>query len=435
GLGVINEFIDLQEARSQSGGATVMQSIDSFGQIKTYVLVGVLFVSAIVGLFVTRSITVPLETLRSALGELVSGEGALDPALLGRKDEIGKFAQSTIDLQNAIQDKMHAESVARESASEDAKYAARETSKALSQLASGDLTHRIETEFAQEYESLRADFNEVVDRLSEMMSSVVATSTSIHGGTDEVANASGDLARRTENQAAALEETSAALQEITTGVNSAASKAKTVANTTEETRGHADKSGAIMEKAVKAMQDISESSKKISEIIGVIDDIAFQTNLLALNAGVEAARAGDAGRGFAVVASEVRALAQRSSEAAGDIKGHILESSERVNEGVDLVGDTGVALQEMQEQIAKVAELVGEIAQSADEQSTGLAEINSGVAELDRVTQSNAAMVEEVTAATELLRNDATGLSKLVGFFRVGAATGSQTSFRRDQAA
>ncbi|MEM6408103.1 MAG: methyl-accepting chemotaxis protein [Pseudomonadota bacterium] len=432
-LGVINEFIDFQEARNLGVDQSISSAIAQFDQTKTIVLIITIVLAAGASFVVSRSITAPLEALGNSLGDLATGEAKLDPGLLGRKDEIGKFAHATVELQSIIENNMRADTEAREHAARDATAAVTEMSAALKKLASGDLTYRIETAFGADYESLRNDFNEVVDRVSETMKSVVETSTSIHNGTDEVSKASDDLARRTENQAAALEETAAALQEITAGVNAAASGAKTVAQTTAETRGHADNSGAIMRNAVKAMQEIAESSKKISEIISVIDDIAFQTNLLALNAGVEAARAGEAGRGFAVVASEVRALAQRSSEAAGDIKALIMESSQRVDEGVELVGNTGSALDDMLTQIKQVAELVADIANAADEQSTGLAEINSGVSELDRVTQSNAAMVEEVTAATQLLRGDASGLYEMVSFFKLNDR--SETAERNDWAA
>jgi methyl-accepting chemotaxis protein len=180
-----------------------------------------------------------------------------------------------------------------------------------------------------------------------------------------------------------------------------------------------------MESAVQAMQEISDSSSNISEIIGVIDDIAFQTNLLALNAGVEAARAGEAGRGFAVVASEVRALAQRSSDAARDIKQLITQSSQQVDNGVNLVGKTGDALGDIVSQINQIAALITEIAQAADEQSMSLAEINNGMSELDNVTQSNAAMVEEATAAGQLLRSDVGGMQDLVSFFKVLEKSGT----------
>jgi methyl-accepting chemotaxis protein len=202
-------------------------------------------------------------------------------------------------------------------------------------------------------------------------------------------------------------------------VRSAAEGARSAEATTQEAKSEATDSGAIVERAMVAMQDIETSSTQIAQIIGVIDDIAFQTNLLALNAGVEAARAGDAGRGFAVVASEVRGLSQRTATAAREITGLIGKSSQQVNSGVELVGGAGEALQSIVDRVSNISRLVSEIADGATEQATGLNETNIGITELDKVTQQNAAMVEESTAASHLLRSDAGKLSELVAHFNV----------------
>jgi methyl-accepting chemotaxis protein len=207
---------------------------------------------------------------------------------------------------------------------------------------------------------------------------------------------------------------------MTGSVKAAAEGARGVESAISDARNEAEVNREVVENAVSAMTEIEESSNQISQIIGVIDDIAFQTNLLALNAGVEAARAGEAGRGFAVVASEVRALAQRSSEAATEIKTLISNSSSQVERGVDLVGKAGQALQAIVGQVGHISGLVSGIAEGASEQSTGLNEINLGVAQLDQVTQQNAAMVEQATAASQLLNNDAARLTDLISSFETG---------------
>ena len=252
------------------------------------------------------------------------------------------------------------------------------------------------------------------------MLQVVESTTSISNGASEISQASEDLSRRTESQAATLEQTAAAIVELTASVKTSADGARNVENTVQKAREEAETSGEVVQNAVSAMGGIEESSNKISQIISVIDDIAFQTNLLALNAGVEAARAGDAGRGFAVVASEVRALAQRSSEAAMEIKALISESTSQVEQGVDLVGRAGEALHSIVGRVSHISQLISEMAEGAAEQSTGLSEVNIGMSQLDQVTQQNAAMVEEATAAGHTLNSDAVTLSELVARFQVG---------------
>jgi methyl-accepting chemotaxis protein len=290
----------------------------------------------------------------------------------------------------------------------------------LSRLAGGDLTYRISDPFAGDYEKLRADFNDAMQTLQEAMKVIAANANGIHAGAGEITQASDDLSRRTEQQAATLEETAAALDQITATVKKTASGAMQADSTVAAARGDAERSGQVVREAVVAMGEIERSAKQISQIIGVIDEIAFQTNLLALNAGVEAARAGEAGRGFAVVASEVRALAQRSSDAAKEIKGLINESSRQVENGVDLVGRTGEALGGIVAKVADISGLVAEISASAQEQSTALGEVNSAINQMDQTTQQNAAMVEEATAASHSLTHEAETLNQLVSKFDVG---------------
>jgi methyl-accepting chemotaxis protein len=290
----------------------------------------------------------------------------------------------------------------------------------LQQLSSGDLTSTIEARLAPTYEQVKRDYNGAVGSLRDALEAVLAATGALRSGAEEISRATDDLSRRTEQQAASLEETAAALDEITATVKRSSEGAKEAAAAASEARVEAERSGVVVHDAVQAMSAIEGSAQQISQIIGVIDEIAFQTNLLALNAGVEAARAGDAGRGFAVVASEVRALAQRSAEAAKEIKTLISTSSDQVSRGVVLVDQTGSALDAILQKVSRIDGLVSEIALSAQEQATGLAQVNTAVNQMDQVTQQNAAMVEEATAASAGLKAETEELARLMGRFRTG---------------
>jgi len=300
----------------------------------------------------------------------------------------------------------------------------------LERLSDGVLTFRLTEAFAPHYEKLRSDFNAAMERLQETMKVVSANTAGIRSGAGEISQASDDLSRRTEQQAASLEETAAALDEITATVRRTAEGANQARETVTAAKADAERSGVVVRDAVSAMSEIETSAQKISQIIGVIDEIAFQTNLLALNAGVEAARAGEAGRGFAVVASEVRALAQRSAEAAKEIKTLISASSQQVDHGVNLVGETGKALERIVTQVAELSGVVSEIAASAQEQATGLQQVNTAVNQMDQVTQQNAAMVEESTAASHSLTAEAEGLARLISRFEVGEPAAAEAVHR-----
>jgi methyl-accepting chemotaxis protein len=291
----------------------------------------------------------------------------------------------------------------------------------LRALSTGDLSQSIDEAFGDDYDTLRQDFNETAHHLRQLIQQVIGSSTDIHKLTGDMHRASDNLSTRTVAQAATLEETAAALEELTGSVREAADTARTVEGAMGETRTEAEESGRIVRDAVTAMDAIQTSAGHITQIIGVIDDIAFQTNLLALNAGVEAARAGEAGKGFAVVASEVRALAQRSSQAAREIKDLIGSSTDQILQGVDHVNRTGTALERVVDRVGRMAGLVSNIAAAAAEQARGLSEINTGVAQLDQVTQQNAAMAEQAGMTTQQLNARADALADLVARFKIRA--------------
>ncbi|ADL01107.1 methyl-accepting chemotaxis protein [Brevundimonas subvibrioides] len=294
------------------------------------------------------------------------------------------------------------------------------TAAGLSALARGDLSYRITGEFPASYAKLQADFNVAIEALHADITTIDANASAISSEAAEISQAAHELSQRTETQAATLEETAAALEEVTATVRMAAQGADDASAVMERTQAEADRSRPVIEDAVNAMGDIEASSEQISQIVGVIDEIAFQTNLLALNAGVEAARAGDAGRGFAVVATEVRALAQRSAEAAKEINALITKSRDQVKNGVTLVGRTGVTLEAIAARVSDISGIMGQITASTREQATALAEINLAINQMDQATQQNAAMVEESTAACQNLTNDASQLASLVARFELG---------------
>lgn len=311
----------------------------------------------------------------------------------------------------------NAETIRQSGAEADALVA--ELGGGLGQLAAGDLSRRIDIIFAPHYETLRGDFNAAVDAINATLAKVTEVANDINSGAGNIRQASDDLSGRTEQQAAALQETAAGLDEITNTVRHTAAGAAQANSLVSQAQQEAQHSGEIVERAVASMESIKRRSVEISEIISVIDGIAFQTNLLALNAGVEAARAGEAGRGFAVVASEVRALAQRSADAATDVKARITASAEQVDAGVQLVSATGTALQGIIGRVNEISTIVSTIASSADQQAKGLQQVNTAISEMDGVTQQNAAMVEEATAATRGLASEAEALSREVARFRL----------------
>lgn len=365
----------------------------------------------------TRNITKPIDRLRGALTRVATGEFGLRIGAITRNDDIGAIARDIDKVSERVVVVMEEQAQIHATA----EAVILQLGERLRALAEGDLTADLSESFTGQYELLRGDFNTALGQLRDMMRVVIDTSELIRARTADLSEASENLAGRTETQAATLEEAAAALEEVTSSMTSAADSAREVEGVVTTARREVERSGQIVMGAVAAMNEIEASSSQISQIIGVIDDIAFQTNLLALNAGVEAARAGDAGKGFAVVASEVRALAQRSSTAAKEIKTLIGASTQQVERGVDQVDGAGKALSIVVTQVARIADLVSDIARGASEQARAMAEINIGVAQLDQVTQQNAAMAEESGAASRAVEQDARELGELVSRFRVRA--------------
>jgi len=390
-------------------------------------------------LFSQRGVIAPLNGLRRTLEAMARGESSDVKVIAARPDELGAIARAVEDVQTNIAERIRREEeearrvrelqeakdqelrAIQDRAAAEARDVVAHLAGGLGRLAAGDLTARIDASVPPDYVRLRDDFNTAVAKLREALGIVAANATAIRSGSSEITSAADDLSKRTEQQAASLEETAAALDEVTATVNKTAQGARQAASVVTATRDEAETTGAVVRDAVEAMTAIEQSAQKISQIIGVIDEIAFQTNLLALNAGVEAARAGEAGRGFAVVASEVRALAQRSADAAKEIKLLISQSSQQVDSGVDLVGRSGQALGRIVTRVSEISALVTEIAASAQEQATALAQVNTTINEMDRVTQQNAAMVEESTAASHSLAQEADALERSLANFEIGA--------------
>jgi methyl-accepting chemotaxis protein len=298
--------------------------------------------------------------------------------------------------------------------------AVNELAVGLQAMADGDLDQTIEKPFIASLETLRTDYNSSIGRLRSAMQAIARNATQIASGTREISAASDDLARRSESQASSVEETAAAVTEISTTVSDSARRAADAGRLVDDTTKSAQDSADVVRQTVDAMARIERSSTQIAGIVSVIDDIAFQTNLLALNAGVEAARAGEAGKGFAVVAQEVRQLAQRSADAAKEIKALIHDSEASVRDGVALVDKTGAALEAIASRVLQVHDNVSGIVVAAREQSQALGQINEAVMSMDQDTQRNAAMVEQTASASRKLAAEASALFELIGQFKVG---------------
>lgn len=437
------QFEAQQRVLTESG-----ESQGRSARVYMFSLLGIsIALAGLMAFMVRKSLVRPLLEMAAAMRRLAGGDLSAQVPSVGRSDEIGAMAQSLLAFREGLAERqkleaeaavVHQKNAEQLKRTEEAFRAAGQEqtavvgllADALAALAGGDLRARIAAPVSADYQRLKDDYNAAIDKLERAMHVIAANASGIQSGTVEISSASDDLARRTEQQAASLEETAAALDQITATMKKSAEGAMHAREIVAAADGDAKKSAVVVRQAVEAMDGIASSSQQINQIIGVIDEIAFQTNLLALNAGVEAARAGDAGRGFAVVASEVRALAQRSADAAKEIKGLISTSATHVELGIKLVAETGKALERIVAQVTEINDVVSAIASGAREQAMGLEQVNTAINEMDQVTQKNAAMVEESTAAAHSLSKETLQLADLIGQFQLGASEGDEAMRR-----
>ncbi len=296
-----------------------------------------------------------------------------------------------------------------------------ETAQMLDAMAHGNLTKRIESEYQGAFDKLKVDANSTAEKLTEVINRISNAASAVASGAEEIAQGNTDLSQRTEEQASSLEETASSMEQMTSTVRQNADNAKVANDLAADATSKAQKGGEVVKRAVNSMNEINDSSKKIADIIGVIDEIAFQTNLLALNAAVEAARAGEQGRGFAVVAGEVRNLAQRSAAAAKEIKDLIRDSVTKVQDGSQLVNESGATLNDIVDAISRVTAMIADISNASSEQSEGIEQVNKAVTQMDEMTQQNAALVEEASAAGEAMADQARSMRQILGFFTTAA--------------
>ena len=444
----VDKFFALLDERTSAEVARTQQIVSDASWLSAAAAFAVLAMAASSCLFIARGVFKPLGMIRHSLVQISEGHISGEVPGRDRHDEIGEMAKAVLVFQQAAienanlasgaaehqaraeGERARSEQAQRDAIEQERAIVASSIGAALAKLAAKDLTYRMPADIPDAYRKLQTDFNAAIAELETAMRSLTGSTDAIHSGTREISAAADDLSRRTEQQAASLEETAAALDEITATVKRSAEGATHAREVVAAADKDAKQSAVVVRQAVDAMDAIAKSAQQISQIIGVIDEIAFQTNLLALNAGVEAARAGEAGRGFAVVASEVRALAQRSAEAAKEIKGLISASTTQVDHGVKLVAETGASLERIMAQVTEINSVVGEIAAGAQEQATGLQQINTAINQMDQTTQQNASMVEESTAASHSLSQETHQLSGLIGQFQLGRTTDG-TELRR----
>jgi len=375
-----------------------------------FITLALLVIIAIATRALRLRVVEPLTDMAQAMHVMAAGNLDVNVAGLERDDEIGTMAKALDVFRRAGVDKLRAE--------RDQKLVVDAISTGLAKLAGKDLEFRFLHAFPGEYEDLRDNFNVALAALSEAMGAVRVGAGSVNFSIQEIREATDDLASRNECQASSLAETAVTMNKVTTAIRDAAKDALQMQQAVADTNLRAQDGGEVVRRAVEAMATIEQSAQQIARIIEVIDSIAFQTNLLALNAGVEAARAGESGKGFAVVANEVRALALRTVGAAEEIRALISNSTQQVARGVELVGESGSTLTEIVAGVGQMSDLIAGIAQSAERQASGLQQVNQAVSEMDRMTQQNAAMVEQSSAATRSLAEEATMLIELVSAFR-----------------
>ena len=444
----IEEFSQSLVAQSAAKRAEVTQQRQRAALLFIAIPAVAISLGVLASIWVVRvHIQRPLARIIASMAAIAGGRLEVEIPYLDWRNETGQMARAIETFKQAAIEKLRLEreSTAQRQFAEDLRQRSERerslvadeqaqvvTSVAvgLARLFAGDFTHQLDEAFAPEYEKLRMDFNKAVERLDTTMRLVAATADEIFGRTGEAMSIAVDLSQRTERQTASLEETTAALDELTTSVGHAAESTAHARETVFSARTNAETGGEIARQALAAMREIEASSRQIGQIVGVIDEIAFQTNLLALNAGVEAARSGEAGRGFAVVASEVRALAQRSAEAAKEIKALIATSNGHVDQGVGLVAQTSQALLKIVTQTADIGDLAAAIADKATDQAAGLNRINAAVVGMGRMTRQNAELVEESRAANQALAEDAQELVRRIGRFKLKSAPRSRTGLR-----
>lgn len=354
----------------------------------------------------------------TVLEDLILGISRAPSGLLGGTRRLGRLAASLIklalaDMDMALSAYFKAEEQAR-------REVISRLGEALAALARGDFEHRL-SGMPPEYRQIEEDFEAMRRQIGQTLRSVAEGATTINTGATEIRQASDDLANRTERQAASLEETAAAISQLTAGIGATAQSAGDMTRSSATAHEEAKQGSEVVASAVDAMRMIERSSLEIRKIVDVIEGIAFQTNLLALNAGVEAARAGESGKGFAVVANEVRALAQRSAEAANEIKQLIGDSVAHVESGAGLVNRSGDAFGAIVGRLSDLAAAAEAISSQSQEQARNLAQVNTAVREMDVMTQHNAAMVEEATAASRSLASEASALARIVASFRISS--------------